>query len=336
MRVTRAPNPTLRRLARILLAALCLLLLALAGLWAREALARRQYLAQYPPQGRMLSLGTHQLCLNCVGSGGPTVLFESDLDQYGSLSWAYVQNAVAQFTRACSYDRAGILWSQPGPLPRDGERIAAELGALLEAAGEQGPYVLVGHAYGGAYARIFAGQNPGAVRGMLLLDSSHPEQFTRFAGLGLAKQIPDARLRPLIWLMSHLGQPGRFQGPRYGLPDEIYRTQQVFLPKSSLAWFDEGVQANATLAQAGRYATLGDLPLIVLASARPSGLPAQGGGGDLQEAWLEMQRELAALSSQGELRPLPESGHYIQYDQPEAVIEAVQDVVRRCSAALPP
>ncbi len=130
--------------------------------------------------------------------------------------------------------------------------------------------------------------------------------------------------------------PGRFKGPRYGLPDEIYLKQQAFVPKSGLAWFDEGIEAPNTLAQAGRYASLGDMPLIVLASARPSGVPAQGKGRDLQDAWLQMQQGLAWLSSQSELRMLPESGHYIQYDQPQAVIAAVRDVVERSAQALPP
>ena len=121
----------------------------------------------------MVDLGSHQIHLNCVGRGTPTVVSEADLDQYGSLSWAPVQAEIGELTRACSYDRAGIMWSEPGPRPRDGETIAGELSAVLDVAGERGNYVLVGHAFGGAYVRIFAGRNPDDVCGVVLVESSH-------------------------------------------------------------------------------------------------------------------------------------------------------------------
>ncbi len=286
----------------------------------------------------MVSLATHDIHLNCRGTGRPTVVFESDIDQLGSLSWYLVQSEVEKFTRACSYDRAGIMWSEPGPLPRDGETIAGELRAVLEAAGEDGPYVLVGHAFGGAYVRIFAGQNPQAVCGMVLVDSSHPDQLARFSKIGITKEIPEEQSRPLIWLLSQLGMPGRFKGPRYSMPGEVYDPQQAFLPISSLAWFDESVAGPTTLAQAGQYASLGDIPLIVLASGRPTSVSVQVDGldlQDLQDVWLELQQELTLLSEHSEIRLLQGSGHYIQFDQPQEVIAAVGAAVQRCVETLP-
>jgi pimeloyl-ACP methyl ester carboxylesterase len=281
----------------------------------------------------MVNLDTHNIHLHCVGTGTPTVVFEADLDQYGSLTWNSVQSEIGEFTRACSYDRAGIMWSEPGPRPRDGETIAGELAAVLDAAGEDGPYVLVGHAFGGAYVRIFAGQNPDAVCGMVLLDSSHPDQLTRFAEVGLEKKIPDKRIRPLILLLSHLGMPGRFKGNLYNLSPDVYDPTQAFLPQSSMAWFDESVEAPNTLAQAGQVESLGNIPLIVLGAARSSqDLHLQ----DLQEAWLELQQELTLLSENSEFRALQEAGHYIQFDQPQEVVEAVRDVVQRCTETLAP
>jgi pimeloyl-ACP methyl ester carboxylesterase len=231
----RLLSAALRWSMRVFLVAL-VVCLGLAGyLLIRESLARSKYRAEYPPPGRMVSLGTHSMHLYCEGSGQPTVVFESDLDEYGSLSWASVQGDVGEFTRACSYDRAGILWSEPGPLPRDGETIASELGSLLAAAGEEGHYVLVGHAFGGADVRTFAGQNPDAVCGMVLVDLSHPDMFTRFASFGIEVPGPSKRIRPLILLLSHLGMPGRFKGNQYNLPLEIYNPLQAFLPESSMA-----------------------------------------------------------------------------------------------------
>ncbi|MEJ2561008.1 MAG: alpha/beta hydrolase, partial [Anaerolineae bacterium] len=296
-------------------------------LLVRESITRSKYRAEYPPPGKMVSLDTHDIHLYCVGAGSPTVVFEADLDQYGSLSWDSVQGEIGKFTRACSYDRAGIMWSEPGPLPRDGEMIASELGTVLDMAGEDGPYVPVGHAFGGAYVRIFAGQNPDDVCGMVLVDSSHPEMLTHFAEYGLEKEIPSKQIRPLILLLSHLGMPGRFKGNVYNLSPDVYDPTQAFLPESSMAWFDETVEAPNTLAQAGQYEYLGDMPLIVLAAAKSSQ--------DLQAVWLELQQELTLLSENSEYRALQEAGHYIQFDQPQEVVEAVRDVVQRCAETSP-
>ncbi len=322
-----------RWVGRTFLGLLILLLGLVVFLLIKETITRKNYLAEYPPPGQMVNLGTHSIHLYCVGTGSPTVVFESDLDQYGSLSWNSVQGEIGKITRACSYDRAGIMWSDPGPRPRDGNTIAAELKAVLENAGEAGPYLLVGHAFGGAYIRIFAGQYPDDVCGMVLLESSHPEMFTRFSEYGVVPEIPDRNIRPLILFLSHLGSPGRYKGNVYNLPPEIYDPVQAFLPSSSLAWFDEEVESPNTLAQAGHYEYLGALPLIVLATSRPS--PSLGDlGQKLDDLWLEMQRELLSLSENSEIR-IYEGGHYPQIQDPEVVIEAIQDVLTRCKGTTP-
>jgi pimeloyl-ACP methyl ester carboxylesterase len=324
---------TIRWIGRILLVVLILLLGLIIYLWIRESILRNRYRAQYPPPGRMVSIGTHDIHLNCVGSGSPTVVFESDLDQYGSLSWVPVQEKIGELTRACSYDRAGILWSEPGPLPRDGETIARELHTVLDAAGEEGPFVLVGHAFGGAYVRIFAGMYPDDVSGMVLLESSHPEMLTRFAEYGLVPEIPDRNIRPLILFLSHLGSPGRYKGNEYNLPPDIYDPVQAFLPESSMAWFDETVESSNTLAEAGQYMYLGDWPLIVLATSGPS--PSLGDLGlKLDDLSIELQRELLLLSENSEFRSY-EIGHYPQLQRPEVVIQAIQDVLERSGEAAP-
>jgi pimeloyl-ACP methyl ester carboxylesterase len=317
----------LRWVGRILLVGLVLFLGLIAYLLVRETITRSKYRSEYPPPGKLVSLGTHDIHLNCVGSGSPTVVFEADLDQYGSLSWFPVQEKIGEMTRACSYDRAGILWSEPGPRPRDGETIARELAAVLAAAGEKGPYLLVGHGFGGAYIRIFAGQNPADVCGMVLLESSHPEMLTRFDEAGLTLEIPNKNIRPLILLLSHMGSPGRYKGNIYDLPLEIYNPVQALFPESSMAWFDEKVESPDTLAQAGAYDYLGDFPLIVIASAKqPSSVE---GGEEFQDLWLELQYENLSLSDHSEIR-IYETGHYPQIQTPELVIEAIQDVLERC------
>lgn len=334
MRLKTALIAILRWTGWIFLAGVILFLGLIAYLLVRESLARSKYRAEYPPPGKMVDIGTHAIHLNCVGSGSPTVVFEADLDQYGSLSWVPVQEAIGEITRACSYDRAGILWSEPGPLPGDGETIAGELHAVLNAAGEEGPYLLVGHAFGGAYMRIFAGKYPDDVSGMVLLESSHPEMLTRFAEYGVGPEIPDRKIRPLILFLSHLGSPGRYKGNIYNLPSEIYDPVQAFFPESSMAWFDEKVESPNTLAQAGQYQYLGDWPLIVMATSGPS--PSLGElGQKLDDLWIEMQQDLLSLSENSEFRSY-EIGHYPQLQSPEVVIEAIQDVLGRKAETAPP
>ncbi|MBN1120697.1 MAG: alpha/beta hydrolase [Anaerolineae bacterium] len=313
-------------IGKILLGGVVLLVgLIVFGL-IRESITRSKYRTEYPAPGKMVTIDDHDIHLYCVGEGSPTVVFEADLDQYGSLSWGPVQEEIGKSTRACSYDRAGIMWSEPGPRPRDGETIAAELKAVLDAAGEEGPYLLVGHGFGGAYIRIFAGQNPDDVCGMVLVESSHPEMLTRYEELGLELEIPDKKIRPLILFMSHLGSPGRYKGNIYDLPPEIYDPVQAFLPESSMAWFDEKVESPETLAQAGQYEHLGDFPLIVLVSAKT---PNVENGQALQDLWMELQEELLLLSDDSTLMA-EDTGHYPQLQNPEMVIGAIRDVVGRC------
>ena len=334
MRLKKELIAILRWTGWIFLAGVILFLGVIVYLLVRESITRNKYRAEYPPPGKMVDIGTHAIHLNCVGSGSPTVVFEADLDQYGSLSWVPVQEAIGKITRACSYDRAGILWSEPGPLPRDGETIARELHTVLDAAGEEGPYLLVGHAFGGAYVRIFAGKYPDDMCGMVLMELSHPEMLTRFSEYGIVPEIPDKKIRPLIQFLSHLGSPGRYKGNVYNLPPEIYNPVQAFFPESSMAWFDEEVESTNTLAQAGQYEYLGDWPLIVLATSGPS--PSLGElGQTLDDLWIEMQQELLSLSGNSEFRSY-QIGHYPQLQSPELVIEAIQDVLGRSAETAPP
>ena len=122
----------------------------------------------------------------------------------------------------------------------------------------------------------------------------------------------------------------RFKGPQYSMPRGVYDKQQAYLPKSSLAWFDESIEGPNTLVQAGQYETLGRIPLIVLASAQPSSLSSKVEDRDLQDTWLELQQEITLLSEIGEIKMLEDSGHYIQFDHPELVINAIQSAVQQC------
>jgi pimeloyl-ACP methyl ester carboxylesterase len=112
--------------------------------------------SHYPPPGQMIDVGGHRLHLYCTGTGSPTVVLEAAAPGW-SLYWSLVQPDVAKVTKVCAYDRAGLGWSERGPLPRTGQRMARELHQLLTRAGISGPYVFVGHSLGGFVARQLRG-----------------------------------------------------------------------------------------------------------------------------------------------------------------------------------
>ena len=129
--------------------------------------------------GRRFDVGGYKMHMDCAGEGTPTVILDSGLgDSY--VSWRKVQPEIAKFTRVCSYDRAGIGYSDSSSQPRTSKVIAGELHALLQAAGVPPPYVLVGHSMGGYDVRVFASIYRNEVAGMVLVDASHPDQENRF------------------------------------------------------------------------------------------------------------------------------------------------------------
>ena len=152
-----------------------LLVLAVVGAIYQTVATERAERA-YPPPGEMVDVGGYNLHIDCVGQGSPTAVLDGGTGEM-SANWVLVQREVSHTTRVCAYDRAGMGWSEMGPEPRDAKQISGELHALLEGAGIQGPYVLVGHSFGGLYAQTYAARYPEEVAGVALIESSHPEQF---------------------------------------------------------------------------------------------------------------------------------------------------------------
>src|ERR671914_941207 len=165
----------MRRIGRALLW-LIVALLALAVVGAiYQAIATERAERAYPPPGEMVDVGRYNLHINCVGQGSPTVVLDAASGGF-SAQWVRVQREVSGTTRVCAYDRAGMGWSEMGPEPRDAKQISSELHTLLKGAGIEGPYVLVGHSFGGLYMRTYAARYPDEVAGVVLVDSSSPKQ----------------------------------------------------------------------------------------------------------------------------------------------------------------
>src|SRR6187200_2167142 len=156
-------------------------------------LATRRDLAATPPPGRLVDIGGYRLHLWCTGDGAPAVILDAGLGGT-SAGWGFVQPEVARFTRVCSYDRAGMGYSDPGPSPRTARRIASELAELLARGGIAGPVVLVGESIAGFDVRAFASDHPERAAGLVLVDASHEDQ---------SHEVP--RMARLVPLLSTIG-----------------------------------------------------------------------------------------------------------------------------------
>jgi pimeloyl-ACP methyl ester carboxylesterase len=250
---------------------------------------------------KLIDLGGYKLHIRCMGkpvSGSPSVIMEAGLNS-SSETWSNIQPEIAKFTRVCIYDRAGMGKSDPPPQqPRTGSQIAKDLHALLTKAGVTGPIVLVGHSFGGVFVRMYASLYPKGVVGMVLVDSVHEEETTKW----IAMMPPEIRKQ-----MEASG----------GL--RILGGAQIDLPKS---------QAEM---QAASWHT--SMPLIVLSRGKASynvedyPLPLRSLAPKGEELRIKLQEELARLSSRSKHIFAEQSGHMIHHDQPEMVINAIRQIV---------
>lgn len=294
---------------------------ALAGvLWLATAAAAPLDPDAFPAPGTYIWMGQYRLHLHCLGRGSPTVVLDAGLGG-NSLDWVRVQPEVAKFTRVCSYDRAGYGWSDAGRFPRTAATIVEELRRLLGNGSVAAPYVLVGHSFGGLSMRLFANRFPQRIAGLVLVDATHEEQFSRLAGAGLRRSLVPARGRQFV-IANHQQIPDALPAA----VREIARTL-VLSPDSIRSLYSElrhlQLSAEHVLTTGNR---LPDVPLVVIAHdsrARARSERARR----MAEAWLEMQRELALRTSRGRLVIAERSGHHVQLERPDLVIEAIRSVV---------
>ncbi|MDA2932882.1 alpha/beta hydrolase [Acidobacteria bacterium AH-259-D05] len=303
---------------------------------------------RFPRPGSLIKINHHRLHVHRQGEGTPTVVFDSALGG-SSLSWDLVQSDVAQFTATLSYDRAGFGWSEPGPLPRSVEQIVKELHELLKRAGVPGPYVLVGHSYGGFTVRLYADLYPEEVAGMVLVDAAEPEEWIRGSGVSRRKVETGARLARRGILVARLGiarlvvslarlgaeGPARRIGSLLseGLPTEAQ--DRLLSPvkylsahqREVLRWFwtqptffEALASQIETIPKSAKRVTLtgpyGDLPLVVLSADNPD------------PTWKPRQKAMARLSRMGRHIHASGTGHWILLEQPDLVVEAIHDVVK--------
>ena len=289
--------------------------------WARHAVEQR-----FPPRGKRVDIGGRRLQIDCRGTGTPLVVFESGLDANGALSWYKVQDKVATFTRACSYSRAGILWSDPASGARNATAIAMDLHRLLESAGEHPPYVLVGHPMGGPYAVSFTQHFGHEVAGLVLVDPSHPQQFVRSAAItGEGAPVVGLMLRVQTWLgwtgVNRIGLAPSAEA------DEALRIVDAYRPVSRVTELREVDAIPETFAEIASSHDLGTRPLIVLSGGKIDFPRDAELDRRVHEDWIQMHIEEAAWSSRGRHELVANAGHRIQFDDPAAVVSATRSVV---------
>jgi pimeloyl-ACP methyl ester carboxylesterase len=341
-----------RWLGRGLLALLALVAaVAIVGL-CYQAIGSSADASRFPQQGKSVSLGAAfsnlSLNIDCRGQGSPTVILDSGLG-VPAVGWNPVLTEVAKFTRVCSYDRAGYGWSDGTSLPRTSSEIVKELHALLGAANEKGPYILVGHSFGGYNVRVYNGQYPADVVGMVLVDASHEDQNNRMSApiqAFMKKTMEDMKrqqkLAPLLIRFGVVRFTQRNQGESPGVSKEfgqemLYLQRQTKFIEATAAELGAFEESAVEVRASGN---LGDKPLVVLtagksadASQLPPGFPKKDFD-DFHEVWVnDLQVRESQLSTHGKRIMVPDSDHMIPFERPDTIVAAIREVCTAASAA---
>lgn len=334
----------LKRIAAVIVG-LIVVVLVVGAIY--EQIMRSRAASQFPAPGRLVDIGGgRHMQIDCRGSGSPIVVFESGLDTMGSLSWSAVHDAVASTTRACAYSRPGIMWSDPRTQKFEPDGEARDLHALLTAAGEKAPYVLVGHSLGGPYIMNFTRLFPQDVAGLVFVDASHADQLARLAeatgkkmeaGEGMMKVASALSWTGITRILASRGDDGG------NFPPQAKAANNAYISRSIGPALEELEALPATLAAAGQLRQLGDRPLVVLTATKPLPeavmkaaelTPEQGH--KMQAAWKALHDDEASWSHHSRHELVPEATHYIQFDKPDVVIAAVKEVVGDVRAGAAP
>jgi pimeloyl-ACP methyl ester carboxylesterase len=291
MNIQARPAKAVNFLRRSLIyVTILVLMLAIVGTVYQTAATEADQ-RNFPPPGNLIDVGDFKMHIHCEGEGSPTVILDALSGGFSSY-WAWIQPEVAKQVRVCAYDRAGYGWSETDAQPESPGRAARNLHVLLMNAGIDGPFVLVGHSKAGLYVREYAALYPKEIAGLVLLDSSSPDQFQLHPDW-LAGDTSMLKWMPLINALMRLGVGHTYfalggEMDFEGLPSRQH--DEIASALSSVGYWQR-MEASMRSAEdifrrAQSLGSLGDLPLIVISR-----------GTDLANGWGDLQDQLAALST---------------------------------------
>jgi pimeloyl-ACP methyl ester carboxylesterase len=301
----------------------------------------------YARPGQIVSANGTRLSLYCMGTGSPAVVFDSGFEDWAPV-WTIVQPEVAKWTRACSYDRAGAGFSDAGPMPRTSVRIADELHSALHNAGVKGPYILVGHAFGGDNVRTFADRYMAETAGLVLVeaDVGGPDEHRGDARhIALLRECRDAIAagKPLPPLPPRPGRPARTCAQTFfrGLPESAWSSELnaklLELAQTKVAMYDAFISEMEQMPSDETYLqqhsrSLGSRPIRVLTTGNHGihtldpGRPKDAQQQSYEENVARLQAKWLELSSNAKQLFTDKSSEYIPFDQPNFVVDAIREV----------
>jgi pimeloyl-ACP methyl ester carboxylesterase len=310
-------------------------LIVVGSFW--EQAQRKSVARDFPAPGILVDVGENRrIQIDCRGSGSPTIVLESGLDISGSLAWTAVHDKLANITRTCAYSRAGIMWSTPAD-PRGPKEMVDDLANLLDKAGARPPLLLVGHSLGGPLALLFTKYYGERIAGLVLVEPSHPEQLDRLRAFGPLQASPG---RFATFLGRATVATGLFRVVAKlmpGIPNhsaDSMKAIRAYMPLSLTGMYQERRAIPDILAMADTARNVGSRPLTVLgatrimsAAERKQARLSESQARELLKARHDMLAEMAAWSTSGAYVEVPDAGHYIQFDRPDAVIDSVRSMV---------
>ena len=284
---------------------------------------------RYPPLGKIIDIGSCRLHINSMGAGGPTVVLDAGLGGT-SLGWSLVQKEISKYTQVCSYDRAGYAWSEESSSMRTSFHIAEELHTLLHRANIPGPYILVGHSFGGSNVLLFANRYPEETAGVILVDSVHEEMWDTSSESNSDGILDQLWHHPhLQWVLSVIGCK-RLMGPSEEI-EKMFKPLPEQIRKMYIAQMNKTSYTKTQARELGSFAEslsqlktanvkLQDIPLTVLTAGK---IPDNEEG----KTWIGLQKKLLLKSNRAKQLIAEDSDHMIHHHQPAIVIDAILEMI---------
>ena len=343
MNSNKAVKIAMKWIIRIFLGSVIFLVMLMAVGWSSQAIFSRYEAGIYQAPGHLVDVGGYKMHLHCIGTGTPTIVLDTGLG-LPAASFGPLQRELSKTTRVCTYDRAGYGFSEPGPLPRTNRQAASELHDLLTNAHEEAPFILVGHSLGGLNVRFYQSIFPREVAGLILLDAATEEALNspvweifhaQFAPIesDLGLSLGRAMISFGIPRFASLFAPDMMKNNSFS-PEEkqAIRALTVSTKNLNAALNEAHVIKQVFLDATSHCGHIENIPLAVIAAGKIEGLELVTDSKEKADAltieWINLQRNLAKLSTNSKFIIAERSGHGIHLDQPELVVETAKQMIQ--------